>query len=135
MKRLIPFIYFFVSILFICTLCFIMGKAYNHDKDIMLIKTLQQRDVSHYIIDGSEEYLDGNLIDLPNELSTVSWYDDTNIDLLFAYKDDAGDIHIGFTGKSIPRDSLHFDEMDTRDHSELQPITQANDITTPVLYK
>jgi hypothetical protein len=135
MKRFIPFFYFFGSMLFVGSLCFIMGKAYNHDKDIKLIETLQQRDVSNYINDGAEGYLDGNLIDIPDEISTVSWYDDPEFDLMFVYKDDAGDIHLGFTGKTISRDSLHLDEMDTREHGELQPITQTSDIAAPISYK
>lgn len=135
MKHLIPFIYFFGSMLFIGSLCFMMGKAYNHDKDIKLIQSLQQRDVSHYIVDGSEQYLDSQMIDIPDEISTVSWYDDPEFDLMFVFKDDAGDIHLGFTGKTISRDSLHFDDMNTDDHSELQPFKKTSDIATPLSYK
>jgi hypothetical protein len=127
------FFWFFGSMIFIGSLCFMMGSAYKEDKLKIVISDLQKRDVSRFISDNSQRNLEGYVLDIPEEFSQLTDYDDDKLDLLFGYRDDAGDYHLGFTGKQIDRDSLHLDEMDTDDHSELQPIK--NDIATPISYK
>jgi hypothetical protein len=97
----------------------ISNKEREHRKELYSLKCFNPED---FFTDTSYQYLEGYRLDIPNEISTLSHYDDREFDLLVAYVDDGGDIHLGFTGKTIKReeylngrDSLHFIE----EHSQL----------------
>jgi hypothetical protein len=111
MKRVAtPIIVFFGSMIFMLALGFFTGVGYKLHAMTPYMNTLEDRDVSNFIADTSYNYLDGHLIDLPNEIAEVSWYDDKYIDLMYCFMDDGGDIHLQFTGKKVLRDSLHLDD-------------------------
>lgn len=115
-------------LLFIFFMGFFTGKGYElqkYEKRVAEIEKSFEKDflfTEDFFVDSSYQYLEGHRLDIPNEISTLTHYGDREFDLLAAFIDDGGDIHLGFTGKSIKReeflgmrDSLDFIE----EHSKL----------------
>jgi len=122
-----------LAYIFIISIGFMIGKGYQHQKDEKIINQLSN-DVNSmlapedFFVDSSYQYLEGHRLDLPDEISEVSWYDDKEIDLMAVYIDDGGDIHLGFTGKTIPRSQFVGNKEDSlnliEEHSELTTLVR-----------
>lgn len=59
--------------------------------------------LDEYFVDSCYNYLDGSKLDLPEEIMSVTSYDDPQLDLFIGYMDDGGDIHFQFLGQRINR--------------------------------
>lgn len=112
------------SLLFLFAIGFFTGKGYEQkqneqrmDKLANVINTWQTP--NDLFVDSSFKYLDGHRLDIPDEISEVSWYDDEELDLIAAFIDDGGDIHFAFTGKTIPRETILNQDSLENNHSEL----------------
>jgi len=120
-----------LAITFLICIGFLVGKGYQYQQDEKVINQLSN-DVNSmlapedFFVDSSYQYLEGHRLDIPDEISQVSWYDDKNIDLMAVFIDDGGDIHLGYTGKTIPRNLFLGNREDSlnliEEHSELTTL-------------
>ncbi len=79
------------------------NSSFENEKKLDLIRST---DLGDFFANSSYKYLEGYKLDLPEEIKTLSWYDEPDVDLLVSFIDDSGDIHFKFTGQKMPREDL-----------------------------
>lgn len=62
--------------------------------------------LDEYFVDSCYNFLDGAKLDLPEEIMTVTNYDEPQLDLFIGFVDDGGDIHFQFLGDKINRSEI-----------------------------
>jgi hypothetical protein len=127
-KNIYYSILFGLALAFIFSMGYIVGVGKTTDKYDNRLRNIPRLD--NYFADSSYLYLRTYRLSLPEELASLSWYNDKELDLLVGFIDDTGDIHLEFTGKTIPRDKYldstgRFDPI--TDHSEI-PLEESGDL-------